>query len=139
MAIERATLSSDRRLMKCKMLVFIDKIIIDLLVDPHQILMVTVAAALRTIGCKIEVLLSTHGPVFSSWRTIGVPVNILDAKNKTDITVEWLNYDGILVKSLAPKGVELFKSVVPYLLYGVSMKKLLLIEYEDTYGVEKLK
>ncbi|KAL4564079.1 hypothetical protein LXL04_028129 [Taraxacum kok-saghyz] len=77
----------------------------DLLVDPHQILMITVAATLRTIGYKIEVYSLENGPAFSSWRTIGVPVNILDAKNKTDITVEWLNYDGVLVKSLAAKGV----------------------------------
>ncbi|KAL4555927.1 hypothetical protein LXL04_038561 [Taraxacum kok-saghyz] len=62
----------------------------DLLVDPHQILMITVAATLRTIGYKIEVYSLENGPAFSSWRTIGVPVNILDAKNKTDITVEWL-------------------------------------------------
>ncbi|KAL4567035.1 hypothetical protein LXL04_022606 [Taraxacum kok-saghyz] len=100
----------------------------DLLVDPHQILMVTVAAALRTIGYEIEVYSLENGPVYSIWRTIGVPVNILDANNKTDITVDWLNYDGVLVNSLAAKDVvscllqEPFKSVP--LIWSVHEKTL---------------
>ncbi|KAI3703180.1 hypothetical protein L1987_73076 [Smallanthus sonchifolius] len=89
----------------------------DLLVDPHQILMVTVAAALRAIGYEFQVYSLEDGPVHYIWRTIGVPVHIMDASNKSGIMIDWLNYDGVLVNSLAAKDViscllqEPFKSV----------------------------
>ncbi|KAK9068327.1 hypothetical protein SSX86_012438 [Deinandra increscens subsp. villosa] len=89
----------------------------DLLVDPHQILMVTVAAALRTIGYEFEVYSLEDGPAHHIWRTIGVPVHIMDASDKSGIMIDWLNYDGVLVNSLAAKDIiscllqEPFKSV----------------------------
>ncbi|KAI3701268.1 hypothetical protein L2E82_45919 [Cichorium intybus] len=100
----------------------------DLSVDPQQILMVTVAAALRSIGYEIEVYSLENGPVHSIWKTIGVPVNIIDANNKTDITIDWLNYDGVLVNSLAAKDViscllqEPFRSIP--LIWSVHEKSL---------------
>ncbi|XP_023751980.2 uncharacterized protein LOC111900339 isoform X1 [Lactuca sativa] len=100
----------------------------DLLVDPQQILMVTVAAALRAIGYEIEVYSLENGPVHSIWKSIGVPVNIMDANNKTDITIDWLNYDGVVVNSLEAKDVvscllhEPFKSVP--LIWSIHEKSL---------------
>ncbi|KAJ6344063.1 hypothetical protein OIU76_005736 [Salix suchowensis] len=70
----------------------------DLLVDPYQLLMVTVATALQEIGYTIHVY------------------SLGDA-TKLEIAVDWLNYDGILVNSLETKSVfscfmqEPFKSV----------------------------
>ncbi|GLU00759.1 hypothetical protein SLE2022_181040 [Rubroshorea leprosula] len=89
----------------------------DLLVDPQQLLMVTVATALREIGYAIQVYSLEDGPVHNIWQNIGVPVTILQAGPKMEIVVDWLNYDGILVSSLEAKGVfsslmqEPFKSV----------------------------
>ncbi|KAI3829257.1 hypothetical protein L1987_03376 [Smallanthus sonchifolius] len=89
----------------------------DLLVDPQQVLMVTIAAALREIGYEFQVYSLEDGPVHYIWRTIGVPVHIMDASNKSGIMIDWLNYDGVLVNSLAAKDViscllqEPFKSV----------------------------
>ncbi|KAL9999469.1 putative glycosyl transferase, family 1 [Helianthus debilis subsp. tardiflorus] len=89
----------------------------DLLDDPYQILMVTLAAALRGIGYEFEVYSLEDGPVHHIWRTIGVPVHIMDASDKSAIMIDWLNYDGVLVNSLAAKDVvscllqEPFKSV----------------------------
>ncbi|XP_076934228.1 uncharacterized protein LOC143600416 [Bidens hawaiensis] len=89
----------------------------DMLVDPHQILMLTVAAALREIGYQLQVYSLEDGPVHHIWRTSGVPVHIIDASDKSAIMIDWLNYDGVLVNSLAAKDVisfllqEPFKSV----------------------------
>lgn len=89
----------------------------DLLVDPQQILMVTVAAALREIGYEIEVYSLEDGPVHAVWRNMGVPVNILGSSENMKIVVDWLNYDGVLVNSLGARGVisgllqEPFKSI----------------------------
>ncbi|KAK1418660.1 hypothetical protein QVD17_27805 [Tagetes erecta] len=89
----------------------------DLLVDSQQILMVTVVTALRAIGYEFQVYSLEDGPVHHIWRTIGVPVHIVDASDKSGIMIDWLSYDGVLVNSLAAKDViscllqEPFKSV----------------------------
>nr|GEX24543.1 putative glycosyl transferase family 1 protein [Tanacetum cinerariifolium] len=89
----------------------------DLLVDPQQVLMVTVASALRAIGYEIEVYSIEDGPVHAVWKNIGVPVNIVEASNDTKIVIDWLIYDAILVNSLEAKDVisslvqEPFKSL----------------------------
>ncbi|XP_039011965.1 uncharacterized protein LOC120141095 isoform X2 [Hibiscus syriacus] len=88
----------------------------DLLVDPQQLLMVTIANALREIGYEIQVYSLEDGPVHNIWQNIGVPVTILKV-NSDEIGVDWLNYDGILVSSLEAKSVvssimqEPFKSL----------------------------
>ncbi|GKU96742.1 hypothetical protein SLEP1_g9944 [Rubroshorea leprosula] len=89
----------------------------DLLVDPQQLLMVTVAAALRELGYAIQVYSLKDGPVLNIWQSLGVPVTILQAGAKVEIVVDWLNYDGILICSLEVKDIisslmqEPFKSV----------------------------
>lgn len=89
----------------------------NLLVDPYQIMMVNVAAALREIGYEIEVLSLEDGPVRSIWKDIGVPVIIMNTDGHTKISLDWLNYDGLLVNSLEAVNVlscvmqEPFKNV----------------------------
>ncbi|KAK2995816.1 hypothetical protein RJ640_006155 [Escallonia rubra] len=82
----------------------------DLLVDPQQILMVTVAVALQEIGYDIEVYSLEDGPVADVWRNKGVGVNIMEASDKIKTSVDWLNYDGILLSSLETRP-EPYKSV----------------------------
>ncbi|KAK5783551.1 hypothetical protein PVK06_038060 [Gossypium arboreum] len=88
----------------------------DLLVDPQQLLMVTIANALREIGYEIQVYSIEDGPAYNVWQNIGVPVTVLKF-NPSGIGVDWLNYDGILVSSLEAKSVfssfmqEPFKSL----------------------------
>ncbi|KAJ4957164.1 hypothetical protein NE237_013947 [Protea cynaroides] len=72
----------------------------DLSVEPGQLLMVSLAVSLREIGYAIEVYSLEDGPVHTVWRSIEIPVKILQTSNKTEITVDWLNYDGILANSL---------------------------------------
>lgn len=89
----------------------------DLLVDSQKILMVTVAAALQEIGYEIQAYSLEDGPVHDVWRRIGIPVTIIQTCEKTEIVVDWLNYDGILVNSFEARGVfscfvqEPFKSL----------------------------
>lgn len=75
----------------------------DLLVDPQQLLMLTVATALRTIGYEIQVYSLEEGPVHTVWKNIGVHVNILEASEDKKFIIDWLNYDAILVNSLEAK------------------------------------
>ncbi|KAH8516887.1 hypothetical protein H0E87_005016 [Populus deltoides] len=89
----------------------------DLLVDPQQLLMVTVATALQEIGYTIHVYTLRDGPVQNIWKSMGFPVTIIQISHKLEIAVDWLNYDGILVNSLETRSViscfmqEPFKSV----------------------------
>ncbi|KAK4415888.1 hypothetical protein Salat_2696200 [Sesamum alatum] len=76
----------------------------DLWVDQHQILMATVATALLEIGYEIEVFSSENGPALDVWRKIGVPVSVITADENMKFSVDWLNYDGILVNSLKAAG-----------------------------------
>ncbi|OVA16537.1 Glycosyl transferase [Macleaya cordata] len=89
----------------------------DLSVEPGQLLMVSVAVSLMEIGYAIQVYSLEDGPAGVAWRSIGVPITIIENSNKPDIAVDWLNYDGILVNSLEARDVvsclvqEPFKSV----------------------------
>ncbi|KAL0347757.1 UNVERIFIED_CONTAM: hypothetical protein Scaly_1791700 [Sesamum calycinum] len=76
----------------------------DLWVDQHQILMATVSTALLEIGYEIEVFSLENGPANDVWRKIGVPVSVITADENMKFTVDWLNYDGILVNSLKAAG-----------------------------------
>ncbi|KAJ0110732.1 hypothetical protein Patl1_00530 [Pistacia atlantica] len=93
------------------------KVFADLLVDPQQLLMVTVAIALREIGYSIQVYSLADGPAYGVWKNTGVPVTIIQTRDKMEYFVNWLNYDGILVNSLEAKGIfsrlmqEPFKSL----------------------------
>ncbi|KAJ9556009.1 hypothetical protein OSB04_010623 [Centaurea solstitialis] len=104
------------------------KVFADLLVDQQQIMMVTVAVALRAAGYELEIFSLEDGPVHAIWNTIGVPVSILDANDKMANMIDWLNYDGIFVNSLAAMDViscllqEPFKSVP--LIWAVHEKAL---------------
>ncbi|KAL9663139.1 hypothetical protein QQ045_027978 [Rhodiola kirilowii] len=80
----------------------------DLLVDPQQILMVTVAASLQEIGYSIQVFSLEEGPMRAVWGRIGVPLNIIQTGDNNEIAVDWLNYDGILVNYLEAR--DLFAS-----------------------------
>ncbi|GAV75395.1 Glycos_transf_1 domain-containing protein [Cephalotus follicularis] len=89
----------------------------DLLVDPQQLLMVTVASALQEIGYEIQIYSFEDGPVHEVWKNMGIPVTIVQTSHKMEIVVDWLNYDGIIVNSLEATGIfsrlmqEPFKSV----------------------------
>ncbi|KAL6311540.1 hypothetical protein AAG906_005020 [Vitis piasezkii] len=89
----------------------------DLLVDPQQLLMVTVASALLEMGYTIHVYSLEDGPVNAIWRNVGFPVTIIRSNAKSAAVVDWLNYDGIIVNSLEARGVvscfvqEPFKSL----------------------------
>ncbi|KAH9731720.1 glycos transf 1 domain-containing protein [Citrus sinensis] len=89
----------------------------DLLIDPQQLQMVTIAIALREIGYAIQVYSLEDGRAHEVWRNIGVPVAILQTGREKASFVNWLNYDGILVNSLEAKVVisnimqEPFKSL----------------------------
>lgn len=89
----------------------------DLLLDPQQILMVTVAAALQEIGYAIQVYSLEDGPVRAVWGNLRIPVTLIQTNASMGINVDWLNYDGILVNSLEARDIftcfmqEPFKSL----------------------------
>ncbi|KAL4568863.1 hypothetical protein LXL04_024480 [Taraxacum kok-saghyz] len=68
------------------------KVFADLMVDPHQILMVIVTTSLRTIGYEIEVCSLEDSPVDTVWKNIGIPVSVVEANNdKKIITKKYYN------------------------------------------------
>lgn len=77
----------------------------DLAVDQYQILMATVATALQEIGYLIEVFSNEDGPARAVWQHLGVHVTIIPTNDHTRRTVDWLNYDGVLINSLEGKHV----------------------------------
>ncbi|KAL5160889.1 hypothetical protein HKD37_07G018293 [Glycine soja] len=89
----------------------------ELLVDSQQLLMVTVGSALQEIGYEIQVFSLEDGPGHNVWRNLRVPISIIRTCDKRNNTVDWLNYDGIIVSSLEAKSAfscflqEPFKSI----------------------------
>ncbi|KAL5572028.1 hypothetical protein UlMin_021625 [Ulmus minor] len=89
----------------------------DLLLHSQQLLMVTVAAALKEIGYEFEVYSLEDGPAHATWRHTGFPVSIIRTCDRTDSSVDWLVYDGILLNSIEAKDIfscfvqEPFKSL----------------------------
>ncbi|CDP08738.1 unnamed protein product [Coffea canephora] len=77
----------------------------NLLVDPYQIQMVTIAAVLRRVGYEIEVFSLDDGPVHAIWRDYGFPLHVIEVNETMKIAVDWLNYDGILLNSLESLGI----------------------------------
>ncbi|KAM7274825.1 hypothetical protein ACFE04_016691 [Oxalis oulophora] len=75
----------------------------DLSVDPQQLLMVTVAIALRDVGYDLQVYSTEDGEAREAWQNIGIPVTITQINQKTELYVDC--YDGILVSSLKAKEV----------------------------------
>ncbi|KAF7126584.1 hypothetical protein RHSIM_Rhsim11G0145100 [Rhododendron simsii] len=45
------------------------------------------------------------GPVLAVWKNIGVPVTLIKTREKKDVVVDWLNYDGIIVSSVEAREV----------------------------------
>ncbi|KAI4355160.1 hypothetical protein L6164_003958 [Bauhinia variegata] len=76
----------------------------ELSVDSQQLLMVTAAAVLLEIGYGIQVISLEDGPVHRVWTNLGVPVSIIQTCDKRETTIDWLNYDGIVMNSLQAKG-----------------------------------
>ncbi|WOL20505.1 hypothetical protein Cni_G29310 [Canna indica] len=89
----------------------------DLLPDAMQLQMVSIAVVLKEIGYDVQVFSFEDGPVRAVWRTTGLSVNILSMKMKQEVTIDWLDYDGILLNSLDSRPLipcllqEPFKSV----------------------------
>ncbi|CAN1309145.1 hypothetical protein LINPERPRIM_LOCUS27589 [Linum perenne] len=114
----------------------------DLLVDPQQLLMVTVAAALQEIGYSIQVYALEDGPVRDIWKSMGIPVTTFKDDQKTNIFVDWLNFDGVVVSSLEAKEVlscfvqEPFKSVPLIWSIHESALAIRLRQYESNGQVE---
>uniref|UniRef100_A0A7N0UMJ8 Glycosyl transferase family 1 domain-containing protein n=1 Tax=Kalanchoe fedtschenkoi TaxID=63787 RepID=A0A7N0UMJ8_KALFE len=116
----------------------------DLLVDPQQILMVTVAASLQEIGYSIQVFSLEEGPMRAVWGRIGVPLNIIQTGDSNEIAVDWLNYDGIILNYLEARGLfssfmkEPFKSVPLIWTIHESTLAIRLRQYNSSGQVELL-
>ncbi|KAL5718897.1 hypothetical protein ACHQM5_011751 [Ranunculus cassubicifolius] len=84
---------------------------------PMQLMMVSVAVSLMEIGYELQVYSLQDGPVHAVWGGVGVPVTILQINNTAESSVDWLNFDGVLVNSIETKGIfscflqEPFKSL----------------------------
>ncbi|KAM0945810.1 putative glycosyl transferase, family 1 [Dioscorea sansibarensis] len=89
----------------------------DLWPDATQLQMVSIAVALKGIGYEIEVHTFEGGPALDVWKAIGTPVFILPHDRESQMAVDWLNYNGIVVNSLEARPIlscllqEPFKSI----------------------------
>lgn len=85
--------------------------------DAMQLQMVSVASVLVAMGYEMEVFSLEDGPCSNIWRIIGVQVKILPVDTKLLTSVDWLDYDGMLVNSIEARPVfssllqEPFKSI----------------------------
>ncbi|PWZ34174.1 hypothetical protein Zm00014a_011593 [Zea mays] len=89
----------------------------DLYPSAMQLQMVSVASVLEAMGYEMKVFSLEDGPCGNIWGAIGVPVSILPEDANLPISVDWLDYDGILVNSIEARPVfssllhEPFKSI----------------------------
>jgi hypothetical protein len=72
----------------------------DLSPGAMQLQMVSVASVLEAMGYEMKVFTFKDGPCTNIWRTIGVTVDLLPEDTDLHISVDWLDYDGILVNSI---------------------------------------
>ncbi|KAG6499489.1 hypothetical protein ZIOFF_039278 [Zingiber officinale] len=90
--------------------------------DAMQLQTISIAVVLKEIGYDIQIFSFEDGPVESVWSTIGLSVRILPTTTIQETTVDWLNYDGILVNSMISKPVISWSLLGTYLSSGPSMK-----------------
>ncbi|CAM0881755.1 unnamed protein product [Alopecurus aequalis] len=89
----------------------------DLSPDAMQLQMVSIASVLEAMGYEMKVFSFEDGPCSNIWRTIDIPVKILPVDIKLLTSVDWLDYDGMLVNSIEAMPVfssllqEPFKSI----------------------------
>lgn len=72
----------------------------DLKMDPSSLMLITIARGLQELGYHLEVYAFKDGPSHSVWEDIGCPVSLLDSDFKKGFTVDWLNFEGVLINSL---------------------------------------
>uniref|UniRef100_A0A0E0C4S6 Glycosyl transferase family 1 domain-containing protein n=1 Tax=Oryza meridionalis TaxID=40149 RepID=A0A0E0C4S6_9ORYZ len=82
----------------------------DLSPGAMQLQMVSVASVLEAMGYEMKVFTFKDGPCTNIWRTIGVTVDLLPEDTDLHISVDWLDYDGILLNSIEARP-EPFKSI----------------------------
>ncbi|KAJ3671055.1 hypothetical protein LUZ60_008481 [Juncus effusus] len=89
----------------------------DLLLDEMQVKMISVGAALKEAGYDIEVFSFEGGPAGTIWRSLAIPVHNLSINTGRFSSIDWLDFNGILVNSLLSRPIfsilmqEPFKSV----------------------------
>ncbi|TKW15466.1 hypothetical protein SEVIR_5G238500v4 [Setaria viridis] len=89
----------------------------DLYPSAMQLQMVSVASVLEAMGYEMKVFSLEDGPCGNIWRAIGVPVCVLPEDTNLPSSVDWLDYDGVLVNSIEARPVfssllhEPFKSI----------------------------
>nr|GMD31581.1 Phosphatidyl-myo-inositol mannosyltransferase [Ipomoea batatas] len=77
----------------------------NMLADPYQVMMLNVALALKEIGYEIEVLTLEDGSLHDVWRDAGLPVSTIETDERMKISIDWLNYDALLLNSLEVVGL----------------------------------
>lgn len=91
--------------------------------DAMQLQMISIAAVLKETGYEIEVVSLEDGPMHAAWRNLGIRLIVLPKHLKNEITIDWLDYNGILVSSA--EGLVLSRSLLNlYQSYGPYMKIL---------------
>ncbi|XP_009416403.2 uncharacterized protein LOC103997010 [Musa acuminata AAA Group] len=107
----------------------------DLYPDAMQLKMVSIAAALKESGFDIQVFSFHDGPARIVWRSMGIFVKVLPIVTNPETTVDWLDYNGILVNSIQARPVfscllqEPFRSVPVIWTIHESSPALRLVEY----------
>lgn len=75
----------------------------DLSRSPHLLLLFSVAAGLQALGYDLELYSLEDGPMRTAWERLGISVHMLQSYSKQEHTVDWLNFDGVVVNSLQAK------------------------------------
>ncbi|KAH9310555.1 hypothetical protein KI387_025590 [Taxus chinensis] len=71
----------------------------------NNLLLLSVANGLQSVGYVLELFSLQDGPVRGVWEKMGVTVNILQSNSPQAFMVDWLNYDGVVVSSVEAKNV----------------------------------
>lgn len=71
--------------------------------SPHLLLLFSVATGLQALGYDLELYSLEDGPMRTAWERLGFSVHMLQSYSKQELTVDWLNFDGVVVNSLEAK------------------------------------
>ena len=75
----------------------------DLSKSPQLLLLFSVATGLQGLGYDLELYSLEDGPMRTVWEKLGVSIHILRSYSKKELTIDWLNFDGMVVNTLEAK------------------------------------
>ncbi|GLJ06827.1 hypothetical protein SUGI_0049490 [Cryptomeria japonica] len=97
--------------------------------EPSSLMLITITKGLQVLGYHLQVYAFEEGPLHSVWEEMGCHVSLLDLNSTKGFTVDWSNFEGVIVTSIEAK-----KAISSLMQEPFSLVPVIWIIQEDTLG-----